>query len=206
MYEMQDFMNVFDKYYTNNILLGRYQASVIALQIFRLRRSCNFLIFGCGNDSILWAELNKYGNTVFLESSDNWKNKVLSAHPQLNIEIYDVGENTVADSLADNIQYLPQPEIMRKFKYDLIFIDGPTGYNNSCPGRALPIIWTKEIVCAHTNVFIDDYERPIEYKYFNSYFLKSVVISESQRGKNGVMAWYDPYLQTLLSNFVCRTN
>lgn len=200
MSEMDEYMRVFNEYYTDKILLGHYQASVIALQIFRLKRRCNFLVFGCGNDSRLWAELNKYGTTVFLEGSLNWKNKVLAANPDLRIELYDVGANTVSESLADNVQYLPPPAALFERRFDLIFIDGPQGFKSSCPGRALPIIWSKEIACSHTNIFLDDYERALETKYFNRYFPESTVISDPKRGKKGLLAWYDPFLQIILTN------
>jgi hypothetical protein len=47
--------------------------------------------------------------------------------------------------------------------FDIILIDGPTGFNNECPGRILPIYWSKKYLSKQgTIIYIDDANRKLE--------------------------------------------
>lgn len=192
---MQKIQQIFKKYYTKKILLGPSQALLISQVIFNMQQKCNLLIFGCGNDSPLWANMNEFGYTLFLETSPEWKNECLKINNDLNIEIYNVGNNTVQRSLANDIDDLVVPKCIQNIDWDIIFIDGPAGFANDKPGRALPIIWTSKIKNKNTHIFVDDYERKLEKTYTDKYIHPSCIIKDMNRHfKESETAWYNPDL------------
>ncbi|GJY00754.1 probable methyltransferase [Tanacetum coccineum] len=56
--------------------------------VFRCSRAekapCNFLIFGLGYDSLMWAAFNPKGKTLFLEEDPLWVRSILKTAPNLN--------------------------------------------------------------------------------------------------------------------------
>jgi len=57
-------------------------------QVFKRIKSfknCNLLVFGVGNDSALWHNLNKDGRTVFLENIPEWTSKVKEKNDYLHV-------------------------------------------------------------------------------------------------------------------------
>jgi hypothetical protein len=44
------------------------------------------------------------------------------------------------------------------------------GFKGSVPGRSLPIYWSSRIASAETQIFIDDYHRPLEKAYSDHFF------------------------------------
>jgi glucuronoxylan 4-O-methyltransferase len=55
----------------------------VALRVLQRRTPCNFLVFGLGLDSPMWAALNHGGRTVFLEEDAAWIGSVRGRHPAL---------------------------------------------------------------------------------------------------------------------------
>ena len=67
--------------------LSEKEYMYLAEEIERLA-PCNVLVFGLGNDSVLWDQINAQdttkGKTIFLEHNPIWYKKILSKHPHLN--------------------------------------------------------------------------------------------------------------------------
>lgn len=53
---------------------------------------CNFLVFGLGHDSLMWAAFNPNGFTMFLEEDPHWVRTVLTKAP--NIRVHPVAYKT----------------------------------------------------------------------------------------------------------------
>lgn len=178
----------FFQYYSNKILLSIYQCLTISQSIKRRAKACNFLIFGCGNDSIFWSAINKNGKTLFLETSLQWKDKIAALHPELDIVTYDVGSNTVEASGAGRLEIPQIPEYIKQTKWDTILIDGPQGFAKDSPGRAIPIIWSSLMAHDDMDIFVDDYERRIEQIYSDIFLPIRGIISSHTSSRN-IVAW-----------------
>ncbi|KAG2615275.1 hypothetical protein PVAP13_3NG066600 [Panicum virgatum] len=129
----------------------------VSLRVLQRRAPCNFLVFGLGFDSPMWAALNHGGRTVFLEEDASWIASVRSKHPSL--ESYHVTYDTVltdADALLelrDHPACVAQPDlasaaeascrlalrglplVFHELEWDLIMVDAPTGWTPQSPGR-----------------------------------------------------------------------
>jgi hypothetical protein len=74
-------------------------------------------------------------------------------------------------------------EIIKNLPYDIIYIDGPTGYLPDKPGRLLPIFWSRTLLSKPGSiVYIDDCKRPLEAmcinKYFNNYMMSIINVRD----------------------------
>ena len=52
-------------------------------EVIQQNAPSNVLVFGLGNDSILWHRINAAGKTVFLEHNPQWHQKILTKFPFL---------------------------------------------------------------------------------------------------------------------------
>ena len=148
-----------------------------------LKRSspCNMLVFGLGNDSTLWHQLNPQGKTVFLEHNPEWFEKILSKNPQLTT--YAVQYHT---KLSDWTILLTQdpmnlaidlpPEVMNT-DWDLIFVDAPEGYEETKPGR-MQSIYMASILGrkGRAHLFVHDCDRPAEQAYCSRFLMNGRLI------------------------------
>jgi glucuronoxylan 4-O-methyltransferase len=142
----------------------------------RLLAPCNFLVFGLGQDSPLWTELNEGGRTVFLEDDAEW----ISQFDDQELEIYNVEYQTKAENYK-SIGYDPEilqmdlPATVRNTQWDLIFVDGPLGHNPPTrefkgPGRMQSIFTAHQLLKDGGICIFDDIGRDIESTYANHYF------------------------------------
>lgn len=160
-------------HYKPNIPLSMGQIYAIGAAIRSAAPGARVLIFGIGHDSELWSAINFDGDTLFLESDPAWTETVRQRIPHLKVENVSYGDRTVATSLPINEAELaayPIPAPILDNKWDVIVIDGPTGFKGSVPGRSLPIYWSSRIASAETQIFIDDYHRPLEKTYSDHFF------------------------------------
>jgi len=130
---------------------------------------CNLLVYGVGNDTQLWCDANKGGNTVFAEDSHEWIEKVRSQFASFSPDIRKCSYSSrVADysSLIIPPRRIRQmPEWIRSNKCDVIIIDGPMGYLPHHPGRLQPILWAarlSEELGIEADVFVHDSDRALE--------------------------------------------
>ncbi|VAI94167.1 unnamed protein product [Triticum turgidum subsp. durum] len=129
----------------------------VSLRVLQRRSPCNFLVFGLGLDSPMWAALNHGGRTVFLEEDASWIASVRSKHPGLESYhvVYDT-RLTEADeliALRDHPGCTAQPDLaaaaeascrlalrglpaaFHEVEWDLVMVDAPTGWVPEAPGR-----------------------------------------------------------------------
>ena len=131
--------------------------------------SCNFLVFGAGNDSKLWLDINKSGKTVFIENNEEWIDTVKSKVD--GIDIRKVDYTTV---LSDWMDVLNSPDKLHidlgedviNTVWDFIFIDSPMGFGDN-PGRMQSIYSASQLTC--DNYFLHDVDRPVEFVYGDKY-------------------------------------
>ena len=138
---------------------------------------CNMLVFGVGRDSLLWMDLNNGGLTVFLEDDSKWLN--FAKMKLTNIQAYLVKYHTQRRDwkkilLSENRNLLEienLPEIITTTAWDIIFVDGPTGYDDNTPGRMKSIYTAAKLAQCSRNcsVFVHDCDREVEAVYSDTF-------------------------------------
>ena len=161
------------------MILREEEIELIVEAIWDTYDNCKLLIFGTGNDSSFWAEVNRYGRNIFLENQQKWIDKTLADNPEL--EIHKVDYHTkLSDwkkySKMDKIDSLTItiPEEVMDIKWDVIIVDGPTGrdtrsyrkeYGEEPHGRMSSIYMAHKLIADNGTVFIHDITRKPE-QYF----------------------------------------
>lgn len=87
-------------YATSRVVPQQTLAEVrLSFDVLRELSPCNFLVFGLGHDSLMWAALNPRGTTMFLEEDPKWVKSVLQQNPFLrathvnyNTQLSDAGD------------------------------------------------------------------------------------------------------------------
>ncbi len=141
--------------------------------------ACNLLVFGMGNDSALWVELNKYGRTVFIEDDVDWYNKILGINPSIEacLVVYKT-RITEWQSVVDewDVLELELPQEIMQCQWDVVVVDGPVGNGNFLrdglpepPGRMSSIYMASQLVKEGGFVLVHDCNRPIEKNYADRY-------------------------------------
>lgn len=135
---------------------------------------CNMLVFGLGNDSALWCEINSGGRTAFLEHDPSWIDIVRDANP--GIESHVVGypnDITQWSGLVDEPERLEMelPRVVTDTEWDVVLVDGPPGYvfDTLLPGRMSSIFMASRLVRKGGTVFVHDTEREVERTYCDRY-------------------------------------
>ena len=134
-------------------------------------KKIKFLVFGLGYDSKLYYNLPNF-ETYFIENNIYYIN--INSEINKNNICYYKYNTTVLKSLNNliNLDDIKVPnKIMEHVPYDIIFIDGPEGYNENCCGREIPIYWSKYFLsCKNTIIYVDDCDRELESKLIEKYF------------------------------------
>ncbi|XP_010549289.1 PREDICTED: probable methyltransferase At1g27930 [Tarenaya hassleriana] len=185
-------------YATSRVVPQQNMAEIsISFSVLKRHAPCNFLVFGLGRDSLMWASLNPRGKTLFLEEDLEWFQKVTKDSPMLRA--HHVRYRTQlqeADALLSAYRSQPEclpsnaflrgndrcklaltglPEEFYDTEWDLIMIDAPKGYFPEAPGR-MAAIFSAAVMARHrrrsgvTHVFLHDVDRRIE-KVFAEEFL-----------------------------------
>lgn len=133
----------------------------------------NFLVFGCGRDSILWLNCNEGGKTIFLEDNSDWINMV--RFKIQGIDIREIKYSCVMrewETLLDYKQRLliELPEDVKKIKWDLIFVDAPCGVAEKDIGRMQSIYSASTLNCKR--YLLHDCDRQVEQIYGDKYLGK----------------------------------
>ncbi len=142
----------------------------------------NMLVFGLGNDSILWHECNEGGRTVFLEDLADWRTKITQVRPE--IESYLVSYNTrVSDwreliDAPEKLHIEDMPDEIRRAKWDIIFVDGPMGWKDDKPGRMKSIYEASRLIKPGGHIFVHDARREVESAYCDKYLLAQNFVRE----------------------------
>lgn len=192
-------------YATNPVVPQQSKAEIsISLAVLLRRRPCNFLVFGLGNDSPMWAAFNPTGYTLFLEEDLSWYNKVMKDTPFLNAKYVKYSTKLrQADNLLANYRKEPKclpkegyvkdnrncklalwnmPEEVYRREWDLIMVDAPKGYFAEAPGR-MAAIWTAAIMArgrkknGDTDVFLHDVNRRVEKGFANEFLCEKYKVN-----------------------------
>lgn len=140
----------------------------------------DLLVFGLGNDSPTWNDINCNGRTVFVEDSEEWFHSVLTRSQGLEAYLYHY--NT---TLQEAQEFFDNPFIMEidasvdEECFDVMLIDAPMGFDSSKPGRMAPAYYAlqraRECVLQEERknvifVFMHDMERIGEQQIAETYF------------------------------------
>lgn len=158
----------------NEIQLSAEQLKIIAVTV-KDKAPCKLLIFGLGYDSVFWLKLNRGGVTIFLENNDDWLQKI--AQKSKEIIAYAVNYNT---KLIDWQRLLESPSLLdmtlprnvTKEKWDIIFVDGPEGWDDQTPGRMKSIYLSSILANNSGDIFVHDCNREVENIYCNKFLKK----------------------------------
>uniref|UniRef100_A0A7C9DRR3 Glucuronoxylan 4-O-methyltransferase n=1 Tax=Opuntia streptacantha TaxID=393608 RepID=A0A7C9DRR3_OPUST len=191
-------LNAIVHYATSKVVPQQSLAEITqSLNVLKSLSPCNFLVFGLGHDSIMWAALNPNGPTLFLEEDPKWVKAVLSKAPFLNAKTVSYRTQLKeADELLKSYKAEPDchpsrtflkgngkcrlalenlPEEVYAKEWDVIMIDAPKGYFPKAPGRMAAIFSAAVMARARTrmgvtHVFLHDVDRTVE-KQFAEEFL-----------------------------------
>ena len=163
----------------------------ISYNVLRSLAPCNFLVFGLGHDSLMWASLNPGGTTLFLEEDPKWVQTVLKRAPLLRASTVRYRTRlSEADNLLSTYESEPDcspsnarlkdtrcrlaltelPSEVYEKEWDLIMIDAPRGYYPEAPGR-MAAIYSAAVMArvrtrgGVTHVFLHDVNRRVEKSY-----------------------------------------
>ncbi|CAI9093162.1 OLC1v1028586C1 [Oldenlandia corymbosa var. corymbosa] len=177
----------------------------VSYRVLKARFPCNFLVFGLGHDSIMWASLNPGGTTLFLEENPKWMETVLNRAPHLRAHAVEYRTQlSQANELLEHYRAEPDcwpgksfirgndkcrlalnmlPEEVYEKEWDLIMIDAPRGSFASAPGRMAPI-YSAAVMARNrkgpgvTHVFVHDSNRKVE-KFYSDKFLCPKYLTET---------------------------
>jgi len=154
---------------------------------------CNFLVFGLGDDSYLWQEINSGGTNVFLEDSQEWIEKFDGSNLDIRkVEYTTEIKNVNSIAFNEELLSLELPEDIRSQKWDIILVDAPLGHgppNPSSPwaktparpfkgpGRMSSIFEASRLIKDGGYVVIDDLSRHVESAYASKFFGQEKVVS-----------------------------
>ncbi|KAF9603554.1 hypothetical protein IFM89_037053 [Coptis chinensis] len=124
----------------------------VTSQVLQKKSPCNFLVFGLGHDSLMWASLNHGGRTVFLEEDKSWIEQIRYGFPTLESyhvvydskvhqadELMKIGKGeecrVVTDPRSSKCQLALKtiPNEVYEIEWDLIMVDAPTGFHENAP-------------------------------------------------------------------------
>lgn len=154
-----------------DIQLSPIEIRTIINEIQR-KPNCSLLVFGCGNDSLLWEKVNAGGTTVFVEDNPEWAAKTLAQLDRSGVHVVNYNSRQ-----ADWREWLDCPsrlqmdlpaEIQSR-RWDIIIVDGPAGENGERPGRMKSIYAASGLVAGGGLVFVHDCDRPAEDAFASRY-------------------------------------
>lgn len=176
----KDFLN---KYYNNKMQLHIEVVNDILDEC--MNKNIKMLVFGLGHDSKLWYNITNH-NTFFVEHDQSYidLNKEFKKE---NIIKYDYKNISVLDSYNMPNEKLKNYDIPKELitagPFDIILIDGPTGWKPHHPGRLLPIYWSSNYLCkSGTIIYIDDSKRKLEAESIRKFLENKKVKHFTGRG------------------------
>ncbi|CAA2991388.1 probable methyltransferase At1g27930 [Olea europaea var. sylvestris] len=175
----------------------------LSYDVLRSLSPCNFLVFGLGHDSLMWASFNPRGTTLFLEEDPKWVQTVLKNAPGLHANT--VNYRTKLSHANDLLSHyrnerdcsptksfirgnsrcklalnMLQDEVYDK-EWDIIMIDAPRGYFPEAPGR-MAAIYSAAVMARNrkspgvTHVYLHDVERKVEKVYAKTFLCKKNLV------------------------------
>lgn len=175
----------------------------VSFEVLKARAPCNFLVFGLGFDSQMWASFNPRGTTLFLEEDPKWVQTVLKDAPHLRAQTVRYRTHLKeADGLLSSYRSEPScspseavlrgnaqcrlalnnlPDEVYEREWDLIMIDAPRGYFPEAPGR-MAAIFSAAVMARRrqgsgvTHVFLHDVNRRVEKVYAEEFLCRKYLV------------------------------
>uniref|UniRef100_A0A5B7BV07 Putative glucuronoxylan 4-O-methyltransferase 1 n=1 Tax=Davidia involucrata TaxID=16924 RepID=A0A5B7BV07_DAVIN len=175
----------------------------VSFDVLQSLPPCNFLIFGLGHDSLMWASLNPSGTTIFLEEDPKWVQTVLKDAPMLRAHTVRYRTKlSEADQLLSSYRSEPEcspsksylrdnikcklaltglPDEVYDKEWDLIMVDAPRGYFAEAPGR-MGAIYSAAVMARNrkgsgvTHVFLHDVDRKVEKTYAEEFLCRKNLV------------------------------
>ncbi|KAF4390477.1 hypothetical protein CsatB_022551 [Cannabis sativa] len=176
----------------------------VSFDVLQSRGPSNFLVFGLGHDSLMWASLNPRGNTLFLEEDPKWVQTVLQKAPQLRAHYVKYRTQLrEADDLLATYKSEPRcwpakaaplkgnercrlalenlPAEVYEREWDLIMVDAPRGYFPEAPGR-MAAIFSAAVMARNrkgsgvTHVFLHDVDRKVEKTFAEEFLCRKYLV------------------------------
>ncbi|XP_057493604.1 probable methyltransferase At1g27930 [Actinidia eriantha] len=175
----------------------------VSFEVLQSRAPCNFLVFGLGHDSLMWASLNPRGTTLFLEEDPKWVQTVLKDAPDLRAHTVKYRTQlSQADDLLASYRSEPEcspsksylrgnekcklalidlPNEVYDTEWDLIMIDAPRGYFAEAPGR-MAAIYSASVMARNrkksgvTHIFLHDVDRRVEKMFAEEFLCKKHLV------------------------------
>ncbi|KAK6930809.1 Polysaccharide biosynthesis domain [Dillenia turbinata] len=169
---------------------------------------CNFLVYGLGHDSLMWASFNPRGTTLFLEEDPSWVIGILKNAPSLYARPVKYPTRlSQASSLLSTYKSEPAclpgnaslrgnnrcklalsdlPREVYDKEWDVIMIDAPRGYFEDAPGR-MGVIYSAAVMARArkksgvTHVFLHDANRRVEKAYAEEFLCKKYLVQGAGR-------------------------
>ena len=168
------------EFYNENIQISK---EVINDVFLHFKPDTKMLVFGLGYDSKMWYNGNK--NTYFIENNDKYINMNLNDIPKSNIIKYEYKNINVKSSFKikdkDLNKFIIPENIKNLGPFDIIIVDGPTGYDKKQPGRLIPYYWVSQLSKKNTIIYADDCSRKLENYCINKFFKNKEKILFNQR-------------------------
>jgi len=134
---------------------------------------CRLLVFGAGNDSSMWQQLNAGGTTVFLEHNPEWIEKIRSIDAVLDIRPVEyttrITEWRELLGQRDSLQ-MDLPQDVRQTRWDVVLVDAPNGFViadehprlGPIHGRMQSIFAASQLAAPNGYIFVHDAQREVE--------------------------------------------
>ncbi|KAE8021323.1 hypothetical protein FH972_007224 [Carpinus fangiana] len=179
-------------YATSRVVPQQSLAEIrVSFGVLQSLAPCNFLVFGLGHDSLMWASLNPRGTTLFLEEDPKWVQTIIQRAPVLRASTvrYRTRLSQADDLLSSykseedcspanlrlrntrcRLALTELPDEVYREEWDMIMIDAPRGYFPEAPGRMAAIYSAAVMARARTrpgvtHVFLHDVNRKVERVY-----------------------------------------
>ncbi|KAG5521830.1 hypothetical protein RHGRI_034156 [Rhododendron griersonianum] len=176
----------------------------LSFDVLRSLSPCNFLVFGLGHDSLMWASFNPRGTTLFLEEDPRWLQSILKTAPDLHAHTVSY-RTKLFESKALLKSYKSEPDCFPPDKaylknndkcrlalsglpnevydkeWDMIMIDAPRGWFAEAPGR-MAAIYSAAVMARKrkgsgvTHVFLHDVDRRVEKAYAKEFLCRKYLV------------------------------
>ena len=134
------------------------------------RSPAAFLVFGVGDDSALWIDVNADGDTVFIEDSPKWIDIVRGRMAERCADIRPCSYVSRAAQWTwwclgrGGILDRRMPSGLASRSWDVILVDAPRGFRIWHPGRLQAIHWAFTLARTSANsrgvdLFVHDFNR-----------------------------------------------
>ncbi|PSR84756.1 Methyltransferase [Actinidia chinensis var. chinensis] len=175
----------------------------VTFDVLQSLSASKYLVFGLGNDSVMWASLNTRGTTLFLEEDPEWVQSILKEAPDIRAHTIKYPTKlSQADDLLSSYKSEPEclppksylrgnvkcplalanlPEEVYETEWDMIMIDAPKGWYADAPGR-MGAIYSAAVMARNrkgsgvTHVFLHDIDRRVEKIYAEEFLCKKYFV------------------------------